>query len=454
MPLPISGANIVSIGYTITLSDGTPDGTWTSSNTAVATVDASGIVTGKALGAATITYTVDSAISTKVIAVQPVNISNGYNLNDLFPVFQKRLGWLPSTLGDAPVLSEDNATSYSGRYYNDNSFHTAITLDNLKAVQEDSAITDDNFNALLQTLDKSVITRVANSVFKVPALIEHRLAFTRTYNCLNAAIPNGGNFVGHRLNIAPGNYAMQINAISLYFNGDVAFNLYLFNDLVLQPVYTKQVSATANSQTRIQLDWVYNYINTQNLGGVVYVGYFQNDLGGVQALDEQYNIWSNTGTFGGYPFQTQATGGTTFNRVNPSVVYRTYGLNMEVTMYRDYTHTIIQCAHLFDDARGLAMAIIVLSVMKYNTRSNTQERDITNFLQQYAVDVDHAYPTQEVPIVAGLKAQYAKALKQISQAIWPDVRPVSLNVSDAMYGENWEYLGMPLNNLPLRQGLR
>src|SRR5690606_18401500 len=54
----ITGTLEVFEGETTTLSNTTPDGVWSSSNEAVATVDASGVVTGVSDGTAEITYTV------------------------------------------------------------------------------------------------------------------------------------------------------------------------------------------------------------------------------------------------------------------------------------------------------------------------------------------------------------------------------------------------------------
>ena len=57
-PLPISGSNAVCSGSSVTLSNATASGTWSSSNTTVASVGGtSGIVTGALAGTANITYT-------------------------------------------------------------------------------------------------------------------------------------------------------------------------------------------------------------------------------------------------------------------------------------------------------------------------------------------------------------------------------------------------------------
>ncbi len=57
---PIVGPGSVCIGNTITLTDATSGGTWSSSNTSVATINSSGVVTGIALGTTNITYSVSS----------------------------------------------------------------------------------------------------------------------------------------------------------------------------------------------------------------------------------------------------------------------------------------------------------------------------------------------------------------------------------------------------------
>jgi len=71
----ITGSSTVTIGYPLTLSDTATGGTWSSSNTAIATVGSTGIVTGLTTGIDTIKYTVTnscgSAIANKVVTVNP-----------------------------------------------------------------------------------------------------------------------------------------------------------------------------------------------------------------------------------------------------------------------------------------------------------------------------------------------------------------------------------------------
>ncbi len=72
-PAAISGTPVVCESLTTTLSDATPSGTWSSSNTTMATVDASGIVSGLAAGNPIITYMLPTGcISTVVATVNPL----------------------------------------------------------------------------------------------------------------------------------------------------------------------------------------------------------------------------------------------------------------------------------------------------------------------------------------------------------------------------------------------
>lgn len=59
-PSPIGGPSSVCLGSTITLTDATPGGTWSSGNTSVATIGTSGVVTSVAVGTTTISYSMSS----------------------------------------------------------------------------------------------------------------------------------------------------------------------------------------------------------------------------------------------------------------------------------------------------------------------------------------------------------------------------------------------------------
>ena len=73
LPSVISGASFVCAGSTTLYSDTATGGTWSSSNTAVATAGTGGVISGITSGSATITYTLGAAcMATKLVAVKPL----------------------------------------------------------------------------------------------------------------------------------------------------------------------------------------------------------------------------------------------------------------------------------------------------------------------------------------------------------------------------------------------
>ena len=103
----ITGASTVNIGATLTLESTTPGGTWSSSNTSVATVNSTGIVTGVAIGTATISYTLSSGAcsgtATKVITISPGN-TPPVAVADSYTVSRSGTLTVPANTG---VLSND-----------------------------------------------------------------------------------------------------------------------------------------------------------------------------------------------------------------------------------------------------------------------------------------------------------------------------------------------------------
>ncbi len=82
----ISGATNVCLGLTTTFSDATTGGTWSSSNSAIASVSGTGVVTGVATGAATISYTVTNLAGCSTSATYPVTVGGSMPVSALLPV--------------------------------------------------------------------------------------------------------------------------------------------------------------------------------------------------------------------------------------------------------------------------------------------------------------------------------------------------------------------------------
>lgn len=378
-------------------------------------------------------------------------ITNGFNTERVLAALKGRIGWIQPTVAGSPVLSEANKASTSGRFFDEG--HPTVRANRLKDVQEDKDLSDSAFNALLVKTDETVIMRCLNAVLNKTQLIETGLLYERTSNLRNVVIPNQGNFCGYRIKVAKGDYAVQVNNISLFFNAAKTFNIYLFNDLIKAPIQTKSVTTVANSQTVVSLDWVLNYNGLSNKGGMFYIGYFQEDLGDdANGIDEQLNQWVPSKIYGAWPFQSpKIAGELNFNRINPSVVFRSYGLNLELSAYRDYTQTIVQNAHLFDEARILCMAIQVIEQIKNSTRSNDTERVAGENMDSLEYDLNLAFPTQERPFMAGLKAQLVREFKRVNETFWKKQQPMSVPAGTPANSLMYQYDTFDIRNLPPRE---
>jgi Zn-dependent metalloprotease/uncharacterized protein YjdB len=75
----ITGSSTIAIGFPVYFGGGSPGGTWRSSTTAIATVDATGLVTGRAAGTCNISYTFTNACGTQV-AQKSVRVSTSVPL--------------------------------------------------------------------------------------------------------------------------------------------------------------------------------------------------------------------------------------------------------------------------------------------------------------------------------------------------------------------------------------
>lgn len=81
-PGSITGSVGICTGTSTSLTDGTPGGVWSSSNTAVGTVSATGVVTGVGIGSTTISYALGSCYTTAAVTVNatPVPISGSMSI--------------------------------------------------------------------------------------------------------------------------------------------------------------------------------------------------------------------------------------------------------------------------------------------------------------------------------------------------------------------------------------
>ncbi len=123
-PVQITGGNITCAASVDTVFDGTPGGTWASSNSGIAAIGSlTGIITTNAAGTATITYKIaDGCTATKVVTVNSLPtalVTYDFATNTFFTAtYYVSYQWYDSLQGLIPgATSFQTAALYNGNYW-------------------------------------------------------------------------------------------------------------------------------------------------------------------------------------------------------------------------------------------------------------------------------------------------------------------------------------------------
>lgn len=282
------------------------------------------------------------------------------------------VGFDNSTISGYDIVSETNQASISGLKFQDES--SVVSIKNIKDTQENPSITDEQFNALLTKLQKRAILNVVSKVFSGQSDSIGSLNLFPFEKSFENTIEKRGKFVGFVIEPLRAGVSMNISWIELFFDEVASFYVYLFNsNNPYEAVASIAVETEANRSTIIYPSQWYIHDNETVKGGVFYIGYFESDLSTASAIAKDYessNVYFRTPNFYTEPVSLDHT-----SKVIDvtSKVYETdtYGLNIGVEVYTDFTEYIIKNKNQFWRAIQLQMQEIVLNQIMFSTRNNT-----------------------------------------------------------------------------------
>lgn len=360
-------------------------------------------------------------------------ISNGFDEALVIPALTKRKGWSQPTLSSfTPVLTGDVITNESGLPYNRD--HSACSPVTLLAVQEDSAISSGNFNQYLLGLQASVIMDALNGIFMLPQLIESpKSIFAKNFRTAYKPIPNTGDFCGWQIDVADGDYAVKIDAVALIMSAPCTVTLYLYNDVVEAELWTKIITVpAAESQYVVNIDdLILHYSDDTHKTGTFFFGYYQDEIANqdVTALDVYLDSFNNYNMLGYQCFQADSDfAAKTFVRSMYQTNYRTFGLNLEMSSYHDFTNTIVRNAPQFDRLLGMCMtAKCITEVMTSNRANSTQrisEQQLEVLFRTLEGSIQNPNTRTEfavnIPYRTGLKNKIEREMWRMTQTFIPD----------------------------------
>jgi hypothetical protein len=326
------------------------------------------------------------------------------------------VGWRNTTLANYPAMDAGNLTSRSGLIFQDAT--SFVTIQNIYDCQQDSGLSEADFNTYLENLQNAVILETCQKVnsnesdfIQSVNLYPYEKLFKNTFE-------PSGKFVGFQVeNTKQTGTLSKINWIELCFDSVVTFNIYLYNsNLPKTPIKTVEVTTVANQSVIVALeDWELADSETFK-GGTFYWGYFENDLGGAKALKKDYELADyQVSTKCNYviPVTIDHSGATIEVE---SVIERsdTYGLNFNIDSYNDYTELFIRNKTMFYQPIQYQMSEKVFKLIRTSVRSNKIERLNKENVNDFAFEI---YGNREAGII-GINGKLKRAIEDLKKTFF------------------------------------
>jgi hypothetical protein len=310
------------------------------------------------------------------------------------------------------TLDSINLQSDSGYYVNDNPF---AEIEAYKETINYAGIDEVGFNTKLSQLTNSAITSVCNAVFSDkdnPAFVDRQLQFKNATNKVDLeSLPIG--FVGEKICVEKKNsLAVDLTRVFLDFQGTGDITLYLYNTNSISPIETKTVTITSDHQ-EVLLNW-----KIDNLGDW-YIGYYSDGLAVTPYKRDYNNASYESNITYVYIEKTLVKNHTAPNIWDLQLdegMSETTGMNLDVSVYYDYTDLIIQNKFLFADAINLETAIRMLNQFKGSLRSNKGQRISGENLTQIETAIE-GQTSDKYQKVTGLRPSLGKQLDLIKRKI-------------------------------------
>jgi hypothetical protein len=330
----------------------------------------------------------------------------------------------PTDAGYSGILDATAKLSKSGNYYDN--YHDLASFQNIYDCQNDPDISDANINILIANWQKEAINTALNMVFyDQPNLLQHATLFTRQ-NVFSHTIENASKFVGFEIEVPTvDRFVSVLNRAILQFDGVATFPLYLFHSSRKEAIgVATEATTVANSYADIAIGKSMYFQSLvgdfKYATGKFYLGYFQDDLGEVKAYDR---TWNDSGRKTVYNLLSIRSISATPNGTNmfdvETMEYGSecWGLNLDISSYRDYTNLIMANLSAFDRMQGLAFAVRVLELIKTSGRINYTQK-VNSKLPDLAI---YELSDQEEPVKRfGLYSKLQNEVTAIQRSLFND----------------------------------
>lgn len=315
---------------------------------------------------------------------------------------------------DYDVLSASLLVSSSGNVFEQ--YSSYVNVQNIKDTQPYAAISDVNFNAWLTNAIKDSITKGLQKCFTKNDLLENALLYQYSTR-KTSEIENETAFVGYEINVSKRkDITAFINSIFTEFSGTGDVKLLLFNDNKVTTIDTETISVTDKSAKQTVVNWELPYANSVT-GGKYYIGYLTDSLV-PKALNRDYELANLRHTYNCLSIQPMKIANWNseelFDIDKVEYTDETWGLNFDISTFKDYTSLILNNKNMFCDVIGYQFAADMLGMMWSSNRTNGTERmQKANIL----LELQGNYNNPEYPTVTGVQRKLEKAIKEVQDKL-------------------------------------
>lgn len=314
-----------------------------------------------------------------------------------------------------PTLTAANLESRSGLIINDNPL---VKIDFLKNTEDYIDLSDADFNTQLENKQKDSIISVCNSVFNKKSFLEQSLIYRNAMNKINTeSLPDG--FVGYEIEFDNVNdVSINIKRVLMEFSGTGNVDLLLYNSASKSVLKTKTINVTSDLQ-EVVLDWTLD--NTDNyFQGSYFVGYistglsitpFKRDYEKSNIETEYNNIDIRKIIVNGF------VAGNLFDLTKIENTSLSTGLNLDISIYKDFSNIIIQNENLFAQAILLDIQISCLSQYLAAMTSNKDQRNAEQKTIRIIQEIEGQQGGQGFVKITGLRSKLIRSIDDIREQI-------------------------------------
>lgn len=329
-------------------------------------------------------------------------------------------------------VDSDNQTSESGLFYQDAS--SFVTIKNIIDCQYYSGIDDDDFNETLERYQNDAAIKVCQKVAAGQSkLLQDANLYPYEKSLKNTIEPND-KFVAFKIepNTFNNSITSKVKWLEICLDSDLTFNVHLYNsNKPTAPISTKEISAKAYESVILNINDWFVADNESYKSGYFYIGYFESDLGTAKAIKKDYELSDNK-VYSKYFYVAPVSldySGTSIDVTSYQESSDTFGLNIGISVYRDYTEIFCSNKSLFAQAIQYQMAEKVLNEIRTSTRSNITQRINKENLNQIGFEL---YGNREAGI-EGVDGKLKQEIDNLKKFFFykPRVKSTTLNYGDS-----------------------